>query len=74
MIKPDNIVDITPQHSPVSLAKSMARDAPNAVAGIYVLVDENGDIDFNMCGHSRMAILWGLAKLQAQLMEGQKND
>lgn len=64
----DNISDITPPTNPVSIARDMLKDAPQASAGAYVLVKENGETVFDMCGEQRQMILWGLQKMILRLL------
>lgn len=71
--KEPEIADITPEHSPVALAKTMLEEAPKATGGFYVLFNGN-DMDYDMCGAQRKDILWALAKMQKRLLEGDFDD
>ncbi len=64
-----NIADITPAYEPVSMARGMVDRAPSATAGVCVLVNENGELWFDMCGHQKKDILWALHKMIHELME-----
>jgi len=68
-----DVADITPGSNPVALARDMLRDAPEALAGAYVLVKENGDVLYDMAGSQRAIVLWGLQRMIHHLMmdEGQ---
>ena len=65
------IDDITPVHEPISLlrqALARAEDHPQQ-ACVVVLVDADEYMWSDICGHERMAVLWALEKMKAQLME-----
>ncbi len=64
------VADITPKHEPVGLAREMLELAPGTVAGAYVLVQEDGVILFDTCGHDNRSVLWGLQKMCHNLMTG----
>lgn len=63
------IADITPEHSPLSLARDMVEMAPECSSGIYVLVHEDGSLTSDMAGRHRMEILWALQKMMHQIMD-----
>lgn len=73
LVETEEIADITPDHSAVSLARSMLKEAPKATGGFYVLF--NGDaIDYDMAGAQRMSFLWALAHMQKRLLEGDLDE
>lgn len=52
----------------MSVARDMVELAPDARAGAYVLVHEDGKITYDMAGHERAYVLWGLQKMILLLM------
>ena len=64
-----DVEDITPAHEPVSLIREMLDRAPGAVAAFCVLVDEDGTIWRNSCGHRKQEVLWACVKTMFDLME-----
>ena len=65
-----NVIDITPSHSPVRLAREMEKRAHGVEAGLVVLTDGNGFLWYDMAGNERRDILWALQKMIHELMEG----
>ena len=63
-----DIVDITPPHEPIGVARDMVKHAVGAKAGLYVLVSADDKVKWNMCGHSRRDILWALEVMKLELM------
>ena len=62
------LADITPPHDPVSIARDMLEKAPGCRAGLYVLIDADDRMHWEMCGHQRKDILWALQKMIHSLM------
>ncbi len=62
------ISDITPKHDPLTLARDMVRVAPGCAAGLYVLIERDGKVTYDMAGHQRAFILWGLQRMMHELM------
>lgn len=62
------VVDISPPHEPISLAREMVDRAPGNKAALAVLVSEDGNIWYEMAGHERAYIMWALQRMVHQLM------
>lgn len=60
--------DITPNHSPVSIAKDMLKEAPKAVAGFYVLLFDDDTLIRQSCGNTKKEVLWALERCKNDLM------
>lgn len=71
LVKPQDTVDITPNHNPVKLAQTMVEKAPGAVAGFFILLDEDGGLYRDMNGMSERDILWALEKCKNELLNGE---
>ena len=63
------VTDITPSHNPVWLAREMLHRAPEAKAGIAILLND-GELWYDMAGFQRRDILWALQRMIHELMEG----
>ncbi len=66
------IVDITPEHDPIALAREMVERAPGCRAGLVVLVRDDGSIWYDMAGHERAYIMWALQRMAHALMDADK--
>ena len=62
------VIDITPPHEPIGVAREMVRRAVGAKAGLYVLVHADGKLSWSMAGHARKDILWALERMKQELM------
>lgn len=62
------LADITPPSEPISLARGMVVKAPGCAAAVAVLVQDDGTMWFDCCGHHRKDILWALQKMIFELM------
>ncbi len=62
------VVDITPDHNPISLTKDMTKLAPDSCAGFYILLKEDGSLHWDMCAMSKRDMLWALEKARIKLM------
>ena len=68
------VVDITPQHEPLSIIREAeqeiirSRDELNIVAAFVVLIDENGDLWRRAAGYQKRDVLWALMRCQNDLM------
>ena len=63
-----DVADITRQENPIVLAREMTVLAPRAASGFFVLIDDKGNIHWNMAGEQQMGILWGLTRAIHVLM------
>ena len=62
------IVNITPAHKPISLAKEMVERAPESSSALCVLVQSDGKLWYDMAGHRQLEILWALQRMIHILM------
>ena len=65
----NEVADITPDHEPISLVREAMERAPDAVACVVVLVDKDGKMWRNSCGHKKQEVLWALTAEIHSLME-----
>ena len=68
-VSKSQVTDITPSHNPVWLAREMVHRAPEAKAGIAILLND-GELWYDMAGFKRQDILWALQRMIHELMEG----
>ena len=64
----DNVVDITPKHDPMGLAKEMVSRAPDAKVGIAVLIKKDGEMWFDCCGNDAAYVVYALERMKHQIM------
>ncbi len=63
------IIDITPEHSPLALARLMLEAAPDATAGFYCLIDKDDALNYEIAGMQRKDILWAIERMKQILFE-----
>jgi S-ribosylhomocysteine lyase LuxS involved in autoinducer biosynthesis len=61
------IIDITPHHEPVSLARDMVDRAPGCSAGFYMLLDGD-ELVYDGCGMTKKDILWALERTKLRIL------
>ncbi len=64
-----SVIDITPPHLPIAVAKDMMERAPKAVAAVAALVEEDGTLWYDCAGYKRKDVLWALQKMIFEIME-----
>jgi len=65
----NEVVDITPEHEPIALARRMAVEAVGARAGVAILISEDGSLWYRMAGRERAYIMWALQRMIHMLMD-----
>jgi len=66
-----DVVDISPPHEPISLAREMVDEAPGTKAAVAILVREDGSIWYRSCGHECAYVMWALQSMIHELMENE---
>ena len=62
------VLDITPAHEPIGIARQMVKHAIGAKAGLYVLMGDDDKLSWDMAGHCRKDLLWALERMKQELM------
>ncbi len=64
-----DVIDITPEHEPIALARKMEAEAIGARAGVAILIGEDGELWYRMAGRERAYIMWALQRMVHMLMD-----
>ena len=66
------VVDITPNHDPMGLARDMVKavEKEGIVAGFYVLLTEEGDLIYDGAAYHKKDLLWALERTKQNLLGG----
>lgn len=66
-----DIPNITPTHSPISLAQAMLDECkadPKIIGGFFMLVDEDGLITRDACGVRCADLVWALERTKLNVI------
>lgn len=74
VVETESVTDITPDHSPIALAKEMLKESPDAIGGFYVLIDKDDTLTYDMAAITRKDLLWAIKKMENLLLNGDIND
>ncbi len=63
------VIDISPDHDPIILARKMVERAPGTRAALAVLVDDDGSLWYEMAGYEKAYLMWALQRMVSMLMK-----
>ncbi len=64
------VKDITPDHEPVKLLRSLEKKAKKSKAAFVVLLCDDDSLDYDGCGVRAKDLLWALERMKQQVMDG----